>query len=677
MSVAGRFFAVAALAVACTAAATAAETAEVPAAPPAARLVDLSTHLRADLFDDIKISPDGRFYAATVSMQDRTVLVTVAREGLAVLGRAPVVANGHVVDFHWVSPERLVFSPAMASGRLARPQLSDQLMAMDYDGSDLKRVHGIDTMAELMRIARSGNGAPQAQLLDELPGDDRHVLVQVREPYGRGKAWVERVDVVTGASTKLVEAPVGAANFITDARGQVRLASGAEDDLERKTFHRAGDGAPWQALADQGKDGEIVYPLGLTPEGDAAYLQVERLDGTDEIVRHDLATGVRTRLLRDPVVDPGRILGSTRQPAVPVGSHFDGPSPRTAYFDEATDEARLFRQLEAAFPGRQVRLTSTTRDGRLALVEVASDTQAGEFYLFDTPSMQARHVASRRQWLEPVALAGTRPVKLLARDGLPLHGFLTVPAGAEANALPLVVLPHGGPFGIHDSLAFDEEVQILADAGYAVLKVNFRGSGNYGRRFREAGAGQWGRAMQDDLTDATTWAIAQGIADPARVCLYGASYGAYAALMGVAREPGMYRCAVGYVGVYDLQKLIDRDVSGEASENWHAAWIGPAARLGSVSPVTLAKNIRVPVFLAAGERDDVAPVYHTRDMERALRKAKVPVESLYYRDEGHGFYRAEHREEFYRRLLAFLAPHLGGRTAQPARAAAVTEGTSP
>lgn len=663
-----------ALAFGSNAGAAAADTAPAPPLAAESRQVDLATHLRPDLFDDLKISPDGRFYAATVAMQDRTVLVTVAREGLAVLGRVPVVANGHVVDFQWVSPERLVFATAMAGGKLAQPQPTGQLVAVDYDGSDLKLVHGIRTSAEMMRIARSGGGAPLGALLDELPGDDQHVLVEVRQPYGRAKAWVERVDVMTGASTKLLEAPVGAARFVTDARGVVRLATGAEDDLQRKTYHRAGDGAPWQALADQGKDGEIVYPLGLTPEGDAAYLRVERLDGTDEIVRHDLATGLRTRLLRDPVVDPGRLLRSTHQAAVPVGSHFDGPAPRTAYFDEATDEARFFRKLEAAFPGRQVRLTSTTRDGKLALVEVSSDTVAGEFYLYDTSSAQARHVVSRRKWLDPAALAATRPVKLAARDGLPLHGFLTLPAGAGATGLPLVVLPHGGPFGVHDSLAFDEEAQILADAGYAVLKVNFRGSGNFGRRFREAGAGQWGRAMQDDLTDATAWAIAQGIADPGRVCLYGASYGGYAALMGVAREPDLYRCAVGYVGVYDLQKLIDRDVSGEASEKWHAEWIGPASRLGSVSPVTLAGKIRVPVFLAAGELDDVAPVYHTRDMERALRKAKVPVESLYFKDEGHGFYRAEHREEYYRRLLAFLAPHLGGRTARPATA---TEGNAP
>lgn len=677
MSVAGRFFAVAALAVACTTAATAAETAQAPAGPPGARLVDLSTHLRADLFDDIKISPDGRFYAATVSMQDRTVLVTVARDGLAVLGRVPVGANTHVVEYHWVSPERLVFATAGASGERALPRSNGELHAVDFDGSDRVLVFGIDSMPELMRIARSNDGAPRASLLDELPGDDQHVLVEVRQPYGREKAWVERVDVLTGKGVKVVDAPLPGARFVTDARGEVRFAVGARADLALKVFHRTGDGAPWQPLADQASNGEIVYPLGLSPEGDAAYLQVERLDGTDEIVRHDLATGQRQPLVRDAIVDPGRILWSSRHPAVPVGSHFDGPAPRTAFFDEDTDEARLFRQLEAAFAGRQVRLTSTTRDGRLALVEVASDTQAGEFYLFDTRSLQASHVISRRKWLDPEALASTRPVTLRARDGVTLHGFLTVPAGAQASGLPMVVVPHGGPFGIHDSLAFDEEAQILADAGYAVLKINFRGSGNYGRRFRESGAGQWGRAMQDDLTDATKWAAAQGIADASRVCIYGASYGGYAALVGVAREPELYRCAVGYVGVYDLQKLIDRDVSGEASENWHAEWIGAPARLGSVSPVNLASRIRVPVFLAAGELDDVAPVYHTRDMERALRKAKVPVESLYYRDEGHGFYRAEHREEFYRRLLAFLAPHLGGRTAQPARVAAATEGTSP
>lgn len=218
-----------------------------------------------------------------------------------------------------------------------------------------------------------------------------------------------------------------------------------------------------------------------------------------------------------------------------------------------------------------------------------------------------------------------RPVSLAARDGLPLHGSLTVPRGSDGRGLPMVVIPHGGPIGEFDEGGFERDNQLLAAAGYAVLQINFRGSGHYGRTHIQAAAKQWGRAMQDEVTDATRWAIA----DPQRICIYGASYGAYSALMGAAREPSLYHCAAGYVGVYD-----------------------------------------VPVLLAAGREDQRAPVQHTERMEAALKQAGVPVEAVYYPREGHGLYGEASQRDYYTRLLAFLARSLGGATAAPAKATA-------
>jgi dipeptidyl aminopeptidase/acylaminoacyl peptidase len=195
--------------------------------------------------------------------------------------------------------------------------------------------------------------------------------------------------------------------------------------------------------------------------------------------------------------------------------------------------------------------------------------------------------------------------------------------------------------------------------------VNYRGSGNYGRAFLHAGAKQWGRKLQDDLTDATRWAIAQKIADPERICIYGASYGGYAALMGAATEPGLYRCAAGYVGVYDMVKrhkaLAGDSRSGQA---WADDWMGRREDMAAISPTGLAGRIKVPVFLAAGGKDRVVPVEHTEAMEKALKAAGVTVESLYFPHEGHGFYIEAHRREFYTQLLAFLSRNLGGATAK-------------
>jgi dipeptidyl aminopeptidase/acylaminoacyl peptidase len=196
-----------------------------------------------------------------------------------------------------------------------------------------------------------------------------------------------------------------------------------------------------------------------------------------------------------------------------------------------------------------------------------------------------------------------------------------------------------------------------------VLQVNFRGSGGRGTAFVEAGRQQWGRAMQDDVTDATRWAIAEGIADPARICIAGGSYGGYAALMGVIREPGLYRCAIGTIGVYDLPMMFVRgDIAeGRYGRRYLREWVGPSRALDEVSPYHLAAQVKVPVFLAAGGEDERAPQRHTQKMERALREAGTEVEALYFPTESHGIYAPANRRAYYAGMLRFLARHLGGR----------------
>jgi len=332
-----------------------------------------------------------------------------------------------------------------------------------------------------------------------------------------------------------------------------------------------------------------------------------------------------------------------------------------AFFDEQGQEARLQHMLQRAFPGARASIRSSTLDGNLRVVLVESDVDPGSFYLFDAGTAKADLIVARDAQIDSERMAPMKPIELDSRDGLVLHGFMTLPAGSDGQSLPMVVMPHGGPFGVFDSWGFNAEAQLLAAAGYAVLQVNFRGSGNHGRAFRQAGARQWGGAMQDDITDATRWAIAQGHADPQRICIYGASYGAYAALMGVVREPGLFRCAVGYVGVYDLPMMMRDDIAqSRSTATWMREWVGSeTVALEAASPTRRAGEIRVPVFLAAGGEDFVAPIEHTRRMESALKKAGVPVEALYYPKEGHGFYEIGHRREFYSRLLAFLDRHTG------------------
>jgi dipeptidyl aminopeptidase/acylaminoacyl peptidase len=630
--------------------------------------VDIDRYVKKDKFADIKLSPKGDYYAATVPLEDRTVLAVIRRADNKVTGHFALSENTHVAGFHWVNDERLLISTSEKYGLRDQPALTGELFAINADGSKPEHLVGYrvrnDGGSTGSKIQAKKVGDVNAFLIDDLPAEDKVVLVAVSlnttDPYTRA----ERLDVYSGRRVQVAQAPVRNASFITDNNGIVRFASGHGSDNVRKLYYRAGDGADWQLISDESATGIIEQPIGFSADNRTAYFQIQHKQGPDSIASFDVATLARNELLRDDDVDPAGFIYRNGT-SIPVGAFFLDGRSRTEFFDAASPEAKLYRSLEQAFEGHAVAVTSQTADGRLALVRAMNDRNPGDFYLFDTVSKKADYMVSRADWLDPDAMANVRPVSLTARDGLKLHGYLTIPKGSDGRNLPTIVLPHGGPFGIRDVWGFDSEAQMLAEAGYAVLQVNFRGSPGYGRSFREAGARQWGLAMQDDLTDATRWLVKEGVADPERMCIYGASYGAYAALMGVTKETDLYRCAVGYIGVYDLPTLhTDGDIQETKSGRTYVTdWIGERSTLAAVSPNRLADRIKVPVMLAAGGEDKRAPIQHTELMEKALIKAGVPVETLYYPTEGHGFYKEEHRREYYTRLLAFFARHLGGRTA--------------
>ncbi|MEP6634464.1 MAG: S9 family peptidase [Luteimonas sp.] len=513
------------------------------------------------------------------------------------------------------------------------------------------------------------NEAVVARLVDLLPNDDKNVVISVspfsNDPYTRA----ERMDVDSGRRVPVAHAPVRNASFATDNTGSVRFANGLDIDNHSKLYYRDGKSEAWKLINDETTTQHGEWPLGFSADDTVAYLQVENEKGPDSIVGMTVATGERKELLRDENSDPSGIiyrLGTQ----IPVGVRYLVGKPRTAFFDAASPEARQYRALEAAFPGDSVAITSATTDGKLELVQTYSDRNPGDFYVFDTVAKKAGHLIASRDWVDPEKMAEMKPIAFAARDGLPLTGYLTVPQGSTGKHLPMVVVTHGGPFGFFDVWSYDSESQLLAAAGYAVLQVNYRGSANRGRAFSQAGAREWGGKMQDDVTDGTKWAIEQGIADPGRICMYGGSYGGYASLMGVAKEPALYKCAVGYVGVYDLPMMQSDDArESRRFGNWSKDWVGEdAAKLAATSPNRIADKIKVPVFLAAGGEDKTAPIVQSKTMERALAKAGVPVETLYYPTEGHGFYVESNRIEFYTRLLSFLSRNIGGATATVATA---------
>lgn len=633
---------------------------------------DIEDFIRKPKFNDVKISPTGEFLAATVPVGRKTALVILRRSDNKVVANMTLPGDYiHVADFWWVNNERVLLSAAEKIGDQEEPELTGELFAINADGSRGEMLVGQGLLVDRTgtRVQPKKEEQVAADLVDDLRADDKNVIISVRPFSGDPFVRVERMDVYTGRRMPISQAPIRNADYVTDNAGNVRFAYGEDTDLSQRVYYREIDGKEWKLINDDKASGSAHLPLGFSTDDKLAYFRVEMAEGPDAIVSWDPATGERKEVFRDDDADPRALFLN----GVPVGVEVMDGLPRKVYFDPQSKMARLYAKLDRAFAGERVFITSMTADAGVALVYTESDRNPGDFFLFDAVANKADRLLSVKEWIDPARGAETRPVTFKARDGLTLHGYLTAPVGGVARNAPTIVYIHGGPYNVRDVWNYDREVQILAAHGYAVLQVNFRGSGGRGRSFVAAGRREWGGKMQDDITDATRWAIEQGIADPQRICLYGASYGGYASLMGAVREPTLYRCVAGYVGVYDLPTMhTDGDIRDRASgKTYLEEWIGSREDVARVSPNRLADRINVPVFLAGGGEDDRAPIQHTEMMEKALRAAGKTVEAHYYPTEGHGFYKPENERDYYGKLLNFFRNHLGGRapvvTAAPAK----------
>jgi dipeptidyl aminopeptidase/acylaminoacyl peptidase len=641
--------------------------AAAPAAPP------LEDFLARDSFSEITVSPDGRFLAASAPLEKGGALIVLDRETLERRGHFYAGSRIEVLDFWWASPERLVFTVGEKFDGLERPGWTGELYAMDADG-------GAQLMLAGQRAGGGGTGSNikgrraeriAAYPIDFLPDSERRILVSVAPIGGSSDPFtaVERMDVYTGARKGVASVPVQRASFVTDPKGEVRFAIGAGVENETQLYYRADADSEWVLINDEGESGQVVAPLGFNVDGSVAYLQSSRASGPDAIESFDPVTRERSEIFRHSRVDPASVIESFDGRAV-LGVALRTPRREAHFFVQGSAEEKLWRSLSAAFEGQDVEISSVSADGRWAVVQTRSDRNPGDFYMFDREAKRASHIGSRAAGIDPDALGETRALQVKARDGMELEALLTLPPGTDGRGLPLVVHPHGGPFDVRDIFGYDPQVQILATRGYAVLQVNFRGSGGYGRSFMLAGYRQWGRAMQDDLTDATRYVIEQGIADPERICTFGASYGGYASLMAVAKEPDLYACAVGYVGVYDLPMMYKNgDIPQRGSgKNYLKDAVGSEG-LEETSPARLAANITAPVLLVAGGADERTPIEQTYAMERALKAAGRPPQTLYKRTEGHGFYEDANRLEFQQTLLTFLDRHIGSGSKAAAPAA--------
>jgi dipeptidyl aminopeptidase/acylaminoacyl peptidase len=647
--------ALAALAMACAAGAAQAAT------------LTIDDFVRHPTYSSARISPKGDYLAMTVDRGEQDVLVIMRTKDLSILKVNQLPDEKSVGAFYWTSPERLMFTAVRKVGRYEAPFGTGEWFAVNADGSQPRPLIFYGTRDATQRSKTVMNES--FSLLDTLRDDDRNVVMSVytaRSSEGPGTEVV-LLDTITGRRTTLARAPKENCDIALDASKAPRFAVCASSRNERGEFdeltelYRRGDDGRWVLVNASKNGGRHLSVIGTSSDG---TVYASESDGAAPAAfgTLDTATGAFRKLHQDAVADISDLIWSADASRV-VAVVTEAGAPKVTMVDDSHEDAALYESLAASFPGEMVDFSSATSDGSKIVVSVYSDVNPGELYLYDRSTKQARFLMQGAKWLPKEAMSPVKPFSFRARDGKTIHGYLVVPKGSSGKNLPLIVNPHGGPIGPRDNWRFNSEAQMLAHHGYAVLKVNFRGSGGYGRAFRDAGHGQWGQGIQNDIIDATRWAIEQGYADKDRICIYGGSFGGYSSLMAPAREPDLYKCAFGYVGVYDMPMMFEKgDIpQRESGQRFLRRTLGAdRATWLATSPTHLADRIRIPVYLAAGARDARAVPEQTEVMAEALRKAGNPPEGVIIQSgEMHGFYKEENNKRLYGEMLKFFERHIG------------------
>lgn len=620
--------------------------------------------LSADLFarhaeiTDIALSPDGTRVALAVPAAEgsETHLQVVPLDGSGEVQAMRFGKQKHVTDIYWTTDNRLVVSKAEMEPLEARPYSLGEIIATNADGSDQELLFGFVPDTGMITGRRKDRGFSQiVGLLRDQPG---MALVSFRcwncgeEP----DTVLFRADTRTGDRKEIERFP-GRVGFAADNSGTARVVVGLDENDIPTAQYRPTPAAAWQPLP-KSLAGYSLSPRRFAADNNLLYALVSDHREPARLYRIDLAAGTRELLAGRDDVEISRVLYEGSRGA-PFAVAYGGSKPMVDYIDKASPWAAMHAGLSKAFPGQLVMPYDVSDDDRKLLFVTYSGRHPGAYYLFDRDSNKVRLIAEAMPWIKAEQMAPVRPVEFTSGDGKTLHAIYT---SHGTGPRPMVVMPHGGPYDVEDTWGYDGDAQFLASRGYAVLQVNFRGSGGRGQEFVEAGYREWGGKIQDDIADGVRWAIDQKLADPDRICIYGASFGGYAALMNPIRYPDLYQCAIGSVGVYDLQIMFEEgDIQDRrAGRRYLERVLGTdQAVLAANSPAQHVDKIKVPVMLAQGKLDRRVPMEQFEALADAFEDSGRPARTLVISGEGHGFYKPENRARLYRMMEEFLDQYIG------------------
>lgn len=603
------------------------------------RLIPMEDFFRNPEKASFTISPDGEHVALLKPWETR-LNIHVQKIGEEEITRITSSTERDIVGYFWANNFRIAY---------VQDKFGDEnwkLYAVNIDGSDEKELTPFEKV--------------QVRIVDDLRDDEEHMLISMNKRNPR-IFDVYRIDINTGEMDMIAQNPGNIMGWLTDHEGNLRVAV-TTDGVNTSLLYRDTEENEFQVLITTDFR-ESLGPLFFTYDNKNLYVASNIGRDKSAIYEYDVKTKEQTRLVYEhPEVDVSSLLRSDKRKKI-TGVVYVTDKRHIHFFDEEREQ--LQKDLEERLPGYEVVVYNMSRDERKMLVRTHSDRSLGTYYYFNRDTDEFMKLADRSPWIKEEEMAEMKPITYTSRDGLTIHGYLSLPKGLKPKNLPVVVNPHGGPW-YRDSWGFNPEVQFLTNRGYAVLQMNFRTSTGYGREFWEAGFKQWGLAIQDDITDGVKWLIDEGIADPKRVGIYGGSFGGYCTLAGLTFTPDLYACGVDYVGVSNIFSWMKAiPAYWKPLRDMFYEMIGDPEKdkelLEKASPFFHADKIKAPLFIAQGANDPRVPKAESDQVVEALKKRGIDVPYMVKENEGHGFRNEENRFDFYRAMETFLGKHLGGR----------------
>ena len=609
-------------------------------------------------YTNVKISPDGKMISVLTKMSDNKKGLSIFdAENLSLVNTITLTKEEEIASYYWVNNERLLiqigYYDSWGRGSIG------EYFAINYDSKKPAYVFG-------MRARTSG---ARAKVVDKfsygyveniLEDDDKHVLLSV-SVFGKqnngGFADAIRLNVYNGQQRRLGKSPLAGGQFVSDSSGTPRFAVGSDIDNNTVTMYRASKKDEWQVLSKTPYgDGEI-YPVNIAKDDSTIHILDSTETSTYQIKEIDTKTGETQVVFHHPEYDAypqiidDKVLGATINPGYSKAYWFENDDPLQNSIMQAV---QAFNGNIEVFDKKEIGLVDLSKNRDKLIIAVGDSVSSSKYYLYDLKKNQVKYLLTMWPEIDDQGLEHEVPFNFINSDGVKIHGYYTPAKNQqEDQSAPMIVIPHGGPHA-RDSWGFDPDTHIFSQAGYAVLKVNFRGSTGYGKEFTQMGFGEWGGDTQQDIIEATEWAINKGIADAEKIGIYGGSFGGYSAAMAPMLRPDLYKSSVAYIGVFDLEMLYDEgDIK---TIKWGGKYLDKTlgqdpAKIKTMSPVQQADKLEAPIIIVSGKEDQRAPIEHAYALADALKEAGKEHELIIVEKEGHGFRKPENRLMLYKKML--------------------------